>query len=554
MVVNDSVARMMSPTRLFLTAAVISSLLWIHAVLTTSIVRIEYSSVPIVSMFRLMPATFWVGWAFLTVATVIWYFSPGTRPLHLLLVILWFLFLFIGPESMQVYRRGADTLGHMRGVTLYDNDMYRAPWVGYSAFPGFHFFAIPLDKVTSVGFFELGKLVGLALHLVRIPAIWFLASRLFKERKQALFFTLLVTALFWEKFVFDPSNQNMALTFVFLVLAFFFQPGTWTAPQRILVILLYLGAVVTHPLSAFLLAVLLLFLSSIAGLARRDIGLNEDVKRGNFIALFFVMFTAWLMYSSDWVLPSALDFFTRLFIEQDRSAALGTTGSVTNSSGTVTTSLLAALIWGFLGLLLLWGLAIVSRREFWRQLNLKRVLPLLCFVPLLASLATGFWTLDRYYIFAVPFMAWFFTQHLEMRRYLAIVILIAFFPYAFTLRYYNESLDYPPSSEYIASQFIVEEISLQATVVQGIRYGPGFKALANAVEGPERGDFINVSEAELTPGRDFRYAYYSSWNRDHTIFYLGEELWNKANVYLFEVPSNKIYSNGDGQIHYYEAD
>jgi hypothetical protein len=442
----------------------------------------------------------------------------------------------------------------MIGVTFYENGMYRTPWVGYSAFPGFHFFALPLDKVTGVGFFELAKLVGLALHLVRLPAIWFLATRLFKERKQALFFTLLVTALFWEKFVFDPSNQNMAMTFVFLVLAFYFQPGTWTVAQRVLIILLYLGAVVTHPLSAFMLAVLLLFFSSLAGLTRRELGLNEGAKRFNIIAIFFVMFTAWLMYSSDWVLPKALDHFTSLFVEGGSSTALGTVGSVATPAGTVTTSLFAFLVWGFLGLLLLWGLAIASRREFWRQLSLRRVLPVLCFIPLLASLVTGFWTLERYYILAVPFMAWFLTQERERRTNLAIVFLIVFFPYAFTLRYYNEALDYPPSREYIVSQFIVEEIPPDAVVVQGVRYGPDFRALANSVEGPVRGDYVNVSEAKLRPGREFRYALFSTWSRGHTVFYLGEDLWNKANAYFSEKPSSIIYSNGDDRIHFYEAD
>ena len=343
MMLKASIRGIRSPTTLFLIAVTIASLLWIYAVLTTSIARIELSSAPILSMFRLMPVTFWVGWAFLTVATIIWYFSPRTTPVHLLLVVLWFLFLFIGLEAMQIYRRGADTLGHMIGVTFYENGMYRTPWVGYSAFPGFYFLAIPLDKVTGVGFFELAKLVGLALHLIRLPAIWFLATRLFKERKQALFFTLLVTALFWEKFVFDPSNQNMALTFVFLVLAFFFQPGAWTVPQRVLVILLYLGAVVTHPLSAFLLAVFLLFFSSLARLTRRELGLNKGIKEVNIIALFFVMFTAWLMYSSDWVLPKALDHFTSLFVEGGSSTALSTVGSVATPAGTVTTSLFAIL-------------------------------------------------------------------------------------------------------------------------------------------------------------------------------------------------------------------
>ena len=550
---KDNVASAMSSTRLFLIAAGISILLWVYSVNTTAIERIEFNPVPIVSMYSLMPITFWIGWGFLALATLVWYFSPKSRPVHFLLAFLWFLFLLIGPESMEVYRRGGDTLGHMIGVTYYDHGLYEAPLVGYSAFPGFHFLVIPLQKVTGVGFFELAKLVGLSFHLIRLPAMYYLGTRLFKDRKQALFFTLLLTALFWEQYQLDPSNQNLGMTFMILILGLFFADREMNSPRRVILIGLFLGLVITHPLSSMVILVLLLFFR-LVGFKRRGLGFNQHILDNTLVALFGVMFSAWLIYSSEWVLPVAVDLFKKMVILMERDTALGTSGSVTTSTGTVTTSFFAALAYGFLALLALWGLAIASRRQFWKQLSLRRVLPLLCLVPLFVSVLTGFWTLNRYYFISAPFIAWFFAQEMETRKYLALVLLLAFLPFAFTLRYYNEPLDYPPSREYIAAQFVVEEIPSTASVVQGIRYGADFKALANAVEGPTRADYIDVRNATLRAGRDYQYGMFSSWNRDHTIYYSSEELWNTANFYFFEVPSNIIYANGDNLIYAYPDD
>jgi len=548
---KERMTGVMTSTRLFLIAAAVSSLLWLYSVQTTTIDRIELTSVPIVSMYRMMPMTFWMGWGFLILATCAWYFSTKSTPLHFLLGILWFLFLIMGPELMEVNARGGDTLGHMIGVTYYDNGLYEPPWVGYSAFPGFHFLVIPLHKITGVGFFDLAKLVALSFHVIRLPVMLFLGTRLFKDPKPALFFTLLLTALFWEQYQLDPSNQNLGMTFMLLILGLLFVDREMTPERRVVVIVLYVGLVVTHPLSSMVVLVLLLFFRLI-GMSGKGIGSNALIRDNTLIALFGVMFGAWLMYSSDWVLPQALDYFKRMVILMDRNTALGTTGSVTTSTGTVTTSFFAALVYSFLALLALWGLAIAVRRRFWNHLSLRRVLPLLCIVPLLVSVLTGFWSLNRYYFLSAPFIAWFFAQEMETRKTLAIVLLIVSLPFGFTLRYYNEPLDYPPSREYIAAQFVVNEIPSTETVVQGIRYGPDFRSMANAVKGPERADFIDVSNATLKPGQDFRYAMFSAWNRNHAVFYAGEELWDVANAYFFEVPSNIIYSNGDNRVHAYE--
>lgn len=541
----------LSSTSLFLIAAGISLLLWLYSVQTTAIERIEFNPVPIVSMYRLMPVTFWIGWGFLVLATMVWYFSPKSTLLHFSLALLWILFLLIGPESMQLFPRGSDTLGHMIGVTYYDQGLYEVPFVGYSAFPGFHFLVIPLQKITGVGFFDLTRLVGLSFHLIRLPAMLYLGTRLFKDWKQALFFTLLLTALFWDTTQLDPSNQNLGMTFMIIILGLFFVEREMTPSRRAVLIGLFLGLVVTHPLSAVVVLVLLLFFR-VVGFKRRGLGFNEHIKDNTLIALFGVMFSAWLIYSSDWVLSVAVDLFTRMVIFMERDVVLSTTGSVTTQTGSVTTTFFAALVYSFLALLAFWGLAIASRRQFWRHLSLRRVLPLLCLIPLIVSMLTGFWPLNRYYFLSAPFIAWFFAQEMETRKILAPALLVALLTFAFTLRYYNEPLDYAPSREYIAAQFVVDEVPFTESVVQGIRYGADFRALANVVEGPSRADYFDVANASLKPGRDFRFAVFSTWNRDHTIYYSSEQVWDLANAYFFEVPSSIIYSNGDHLIHAYE--
>src|SRR3990170_6933590 len=303
MMLRGRIAGVMTSTRLFLVAAAISSLLWIHSVQKTTIDRIELNPVPIVSMYRMMPMTYWMGWGVLILATLVWYFSPRTRPLHFLLGFLWLLFLIMGPELMEIYARGGDTLGHMIGVTYYEEGLYEPPWVGYSAFPGFHFLVIPLHKVTGVGFFELAKLVALSFHVIRLPAMLFLGARLFKDPKPALFFTMLLTALFWEQYQLDPSNQNLGMTFMLLILGLFFVDRVMTPERRLLLIILYAGLVATHPLSSMVIFVLLLFFRLIA-LNRSSTGLNELSKDNTLVVLFGVVFSAWLMYSSDWGQPA----------------------------------------------------------------------------------------------------------------------------------------------------------------------------------------------------------------------------------------------------------
>src|SRR3990170_5608690 len=279
---KEGMTGVMTSTRLFLVAAAISSLLWVYSVQTTTIDRIELSPVPIVSMYRMMPMTFWMGWGFLILATLVWYFSPRTTPLHFLLCFLWLLFLIMGPELMEVYARGGDTLGHMIGVTYYEEGLYEPPWVSYSAFPGFHFLVIPLHKITGVGFFDLAKLVALSFHVIRLPAMLFLGTRLFKDPKPALFFTLLLTALFWEQYQLDQSNQNLGMTFMLLILGLLFVDREMTPERRLLLIILYAGLVATHPLSSMVVLVLLLFFRLI-GMSGKGIGSNALIRDNTLI-------------------------------------------------------------------------------------------------------------------------------------------------------------------------------------------------------------------------------------------------------------------------------
>jgi len=456
---------------------------------------------------------------------------------------------------MEVIAGGGDLLGHMMGVIFYEHGLYGPPEVGYAAFPSFHFLMIPLYKITGIEFFELTKLSGPIFHLIRLGAIMFLASLLFKEKKPALFFTLLLLAFFWDDTNLDPSNQNMGLIFLFFILGTLLLAGTATGGKRLLLIILFAGMVTTHPLSALLVLVLLAFFS-LATFTGRDFAFGKGIRDSapfTLLTLFGVMMAAWILFSSDWVFPAAVESVAGLF-GLGAGSAVGPPDPVAGLrtfEGDFTFSRYAIMVYSFYGVLLLWGLAIALRLDFWRRLSFKKIFPALNLFPLSITILTGIWSVTRYYLVSAPFIAWFYAEHVEMRRTLAIAVLAFLLLYSFTLRYHTEAVRHAPSVEYTYSRFIVEKIPHSATVIQGVRFGPNFLALASVVEGPERIEYIQVTQGLRIPGEDFQFVTNSAWTKKHIFFYWGEELWDNANGYILRKKSSIIYSHGNAEIRAY---
>lgn len=540
---SEIVARKIPPTSalgaVFSFSLAVSLGLWSYAVFTTAIDSLEFKLFP---MFWKMPPTFWVGWGFLVLSTIAWYISPTARRLHPLLALSWTLFLFVGPELMEVNARGNDTFGHLLGVTFYDEGRYRYPEVSYSAFPGFHFLAIPLYKVTGVEYLQLAKLLALVLHIIRLAGIWYLGSCLLKEKKAALFFALLLLALLWDNQQLDPSNQNMGLTFVFFFLAVLLAPGTAGWERRLLAMIFFTATVMTHPLSAIVLISFLSFFL-LMGLSGRSLGYEQATRRSTFLLFAVAVFTVWVFYIGDWVLPTGLEKMTTFLGEEGDALTL----KVREANQRV----YALLVYSLLGLLLVWGLAIVLRKDFRARLSLRRVLPALCILPPLPAFALGVWTIERYYLMATPVIAWFLAQERATRKYLALFFLIILLGYTFSLRYYGEYVDYNPTDDFHVARFVATKIPLSATVYRGHGASPTFANLSNVLDTPEWVDSGEVLSYDLKPGVDFQFALDSEREKNIVIFRSGEELWEVVKEVLAAPEAGCIYSSGGTTIRAY---
>src|SRR5713101_31253 len=99
---------------IFWVVAIASSFLLTWSTLSTTIDRVDEG---VLSMARLLPPTYWVGFALLLGSTIIWYFGGETKAFHFLLVALWMGHVFLGPELMELRPRGYGSYGHEWGIT-----------------------------------------------------------------------------------------------------------------------------------------------------------------------------------------------------------------------------------------------------------------------------------------------------------------------------------------------------------------------------------------------------------------------------------------------------
>lgn len=530
--------------RVFSLSLALSLALWSYAVSTTSIDSFEFEPLPMLSQ---MPVLFWVGGGFLVVATVAWYLSPNTRRLHSLLALSWTLFVLLGPELMEVNARGSDTFGHLVGVTFYDQGRYDQPDVIYSAFPGFHFLAIPLMKVTGIEYVGFAKLLAVVLHVARLAAIVYLGSRLFKERKEALFFALLLLALLWDNQQMDPSNQNLGLTYLLFFLAVLLTPGPARWERRLVSVIFLVATVITHPLSAVVLIAFLSFFL-LAGLGGTSLGYFQTAKGFSLFLLAAASFCAWISYVGDWVLVAGLEKMM-IFLREEKGQL---TENITEANDR--RSLYAVIVYSLFALLLLWGLAIVLRKDFLTRLSVRRVLPALAILPPLPALILGFWTIERYYLLATVGIAWFLAQERATRKYLALFFLVVLFGYSFTLRYYTEYIDYSPSEDFSVARFITGKIPQSAIVYRGHKASPTFINLSNTLDSPAWVDAIEVHRYGLRPGVDFQFAIDSQRERNIVIFRNGYESWDRVKEVLASHEPGYVYSNGAVRIRMYDPE
>ncbi len=541
---NSYPAEREQPFRLsFLTFLIIASSLWCYAVLTTSIDRVEMVNLPILDM---LPATYWVGVGMLIVATIVWYFSPETRWYHFLLLLFWTLFIFIGPEMMEVTPRGMDTLDHLVGVTFIDQGRL-ADYYWYNDWPGFIYLSSFVDKATGVGYLALAKLIAISFHLLRMVFIGYFATHLFKGKKQALLFSVLLIGAFWELSSFDPIPQHLAILIMLPLLTLCFSAGHLDMRRRALIILLFISMVVTHILTPFVVALLIIFFS-LMSLTGRHLGYSPSIKGYSLPVLFMVMFIAYIMYTADWVFADAVTAFIGAFQEPLRSL----TALIGRSTYLEFAFRLALL---FYIILLLWMLIIAARKKFWASGKLARIFPLLCALPLtFIIIPYGGASLPRFYILAIPFIVWFLVRESRhLSRILVTAFLVVLLVLSFAERYATEYTVYVPTEEFAGARFICQKIPLSDTVWEGAWADPLAISRANVLDAPEIiGGDISGWAIPAVPGVHLQAAVESPRTRNFFLAHRTEEQLSATSELLYGMEHNMVYTSGDYHIYYYE--
>ena len=528
------------PRRLaFLSLLIFSSCLWCYAVLTTSIDHIDLQPFPILSM---VPPIYWLGVALLVVATIIWYSSPETKWYHFLLLLFWTLYIFIGPEMMEVNARGYDQTDLMWGVSMLKQGWF-AKEIQYQHWPGFYFLSVSVYDVTGVGYYTLPRVLSVCFHLLRMVFAWYFASHLFQGKKEVLLFSVLFIGLLWDPQTLDPCPQHLALLMMLVLLGVCFSAGQLDMRRRALIIILFTTMVITHVLTPFIVALLFIFFS-LMSLTKRHFGYSRDISGYTLVTLFSVMFVTYLMYTADWVLKDAVTSFIRILSDP----ALPTRLLISESQHQV---FCVNLVYLFYSILLLWIFIIVNRKEFWTKLSIEKLFPFLCLIPVsFVTIPYGMAALPRLYLLGVAFIVWFLVRESRaVRKVVVTIFLVVLLAMAFGVRYSMEYTCYVPTADFAGARFVCDKIPLSDTVYTPTAHSPSPMARANRPEQPNLVSGTKPTGRYLRP--DFPFATRSVHNENFIRYHSTEKDASDIIEAFYPYKGNIIYTNGDYQVYAY---
>jgi len=453
-----------------------SGYLLVWSTVSTSIDSVEPG---VLSMARLLPFTYWAGFALLLASTIIWYFSGETKVFHLLLVALWMGYVFLGPELMEAHPRGVSSYAQAWGIAyVLDGrgaEFYYSPWLGFhSAFGGL----VSITGVVHLAMMRIG--IGV-LYLALAVALIALFRRVLPDRKSTLLATLTALTMVAVLGVgFTPHQLAFVLMlFAFAILA---RPQTSSVVNRFMLIVLFCSILITHALSALIVV----YVTAMAALVRsKRLGVGPwSASTASLSLLFAVLFVAWLMYSSDFWFPNVVTTF-RDTVLREPTAFISPFSHVTPARAGAGRPEVSFLVFAFLAVLLAWLVTVVASRRFWNGLGRDRLFPLLAVsgLPILV-IGTGSFSFEaffRVFLYAIPFLAWFLARESAARRSAA-AFLLALLGVGFVLLYAREFEELPTSPEFAGANFLVEATPPNVAVIQGECLP--LAAITNTIEAP----------------------------------------------------------------------
>ena len=524
----------------FWVSVLAATLLLIWSTLSTTIDRVDEG---VLSMARLLPPTYWAGFALLLASTILWYFRGETKAFHFLLVALWIGYLFLGPELMEAHPRGFSSYSQAWGVAYVlegrEREFAYFPWLG------FHYAFAVVGELTDIGYLAMIRVGLLVMYLTLAVGFIGFFGRVLPDKKSILLATLVGLAMFAVLGVgFTPHQMAFGL----MLFGFSFLASLDASPvvNRLVLIGIFCAILITHGLTALVVV----YVAAMAALVRWKPSVvgRWSPSTASLSLLFATLFVGWLLYSSDfWFATAVRAFRDTVLREPIAFTSPFNHVSPARGGGRAEVSLLT---FAFLAVLLAWLVSVVARRGFWNGLRRDRLFPLLVIsgMPILI-LGTGNFTYEgflRVFFYAIPFLAWFLARE-SVARTTAAAFLVLLLGLGFVLLYAREFEELPTSQQFAGANFLVDVAEPDASVIQGDCLFLG--AITNAIDAP-RSLACPVPhpadpQLELAPGPgDYTFIVLSDFGERTATFAFGKPWWESLRNSVQGEGFAKFYSNG----------
>jgi hypothetical protein len=523
---------------IFWAVAIASSFLLTWSTLSTTIDRVDEG---VLSMARLLPPTYWVGFALLLASTIIWYFGGETKAFHFLLVALWIGYVFLGPEMMEVHPHGYSSYGQGWGVAFVlagrGRDYAYFPWLG------FHYSFAMLTELGDIRFLDMLRVGVSVLHLTLAAGLIAFFGRVLPDKKSVLVATLAYLAMAAVPGGVGFTPHQMAFILMLFSLSLLASLDASLVINRLVLIGFFSGMVITHGLSA-LVVVYVAAMAAIARWKRSAVG-RWSLSTTSLSLLFGTIFFAWLLYSSDSWFPRAVRAFRDTVLREPLTFTSPFGHVSPTQAGHAEISLLTL---AFLAVLLVWLISVVATRGFWNGLSRDRIFPLLVVsgLPVLIT-STGNFSFEgfvRIFFYASPFMAWFLAGESAAKRSVAVFLLLLL-GLGFVLLYSREFEELPTSQQFAGANSLVAATRPNASLIQGDCLPP--QQLANVIDGPITACPVldPVRKGILAPSAScFAFAVLSEFGERTATFAFGKPWWESLRDSVVREGLAKIYSNG----------
>jgi hypothetical protein len=503
--------------------------------------RIDNVDEGLLSMARLLPPTYWAGFALLLASTILWYFGGETKTFHFLLVALWMGYLFLGPELMEAYPRSVSSYAQAWGIGYVlegrERDFIYFPWLG------FHYAFAAVGELTDMGYLAMIRVGSLVMYLALAVGVIAFFGRVLPDKKSILLATLTVLAMFAVLGVgFTPHQMAFGL----MLFAFSFLASLDASPvvNRLALIGIFCAILITHGLTALVVV----YVAAMAALVRWKpsvIG-RWGPSTASLSVLFAVLFVGWLLYSSDFWFATAVRSF-RDTVLREPVAFTSPFGHVSPArAGRAEVSLVN---FAFLAVLLVWLVSVVVRRGFWNGFRPDRLFPLLVVsgLPILI-MSTGSFTYEglmRAFFYASPFLAWFLARESAARRS-AVAFLVLSLGLGFVVLYAREFEELPTSEQFAGADFVVDIADPDDRVIQGECLPLG--AITNNTDAPYTACSyttpVKPQVEQLPDVRQFTFVVLSEFGEGSARFARGKPWWESLQNSVQGEGFVKFYSNG----------